>query len=94
MSMETIVLPQTLDLTAVGALRDDVRARRGKPIEFDASQVQRVGGLCLQVLIAAKRDWAAAGVEARFGARSAEFDEAVRLLGAGPFLGLAQTTEI
>jgi chemotaxis protein CheX len=34
-------------------------ALRGRPLEVDASQVSRMGGLCLQVLLSARATWIA-----------------------------------
>lgn len=88
-----LALPHTLDLTAAAELRDDLAARRGAPLAIDASAVRRCGALCLQVLVAAKRDWESAGHAFAFAARSAEFDEAVRLMGARGLLGLGESGE-
>lgn len=90
-AIDPLKLPHTLDLTAAAELRDDLTARRGAPLEIDASAVRRCGALCLQVLVAAKRDWDGAGQAFRFAARSDEFDEAIRLMGARPLLGLEES---
>jgi chemotaxis protein CheX len=54
----TLVLPPVLDLKAVGGLHADLLAVRGRPLTLDASQVSRLGGLGLQVLLAARTTWA------------------------------------
>jgi chemotaxis protein CheX len=90
---ETLTLPQNLDLVAAGVLRQDLLARRGKPLEIDAANVQRFGGLCLQVLIAAKREWDAAGQTFQIKAQSRDFEECARLMGAGALFGLANAAE-
>lgn len=84
-----LVLSPNMDLMAAGALREDLIARRGSPLAINAGGVQRFGGLCLQVLISAKREWDAASVPFSFTERSRDFDESVRLMGAMKSLGLA-----
>lgn len=52
-------LPAVLDLRAAAALARDLMALRGRPISLDASGVERLGGLGLQVLISARMSWLA-----------------------------------
>lgn len=54
---DVLKLPQTLDVGAVRAVQKDLLARRGKAITIDASNVDRIGGLGAELLIAAKRQW-------------------------------------
>lgn len=56
-------LAPVLDFRAAGALRDQFLAQRGKSIEVDGADVQRIGGQCIQVLAAAQRSWLQDGVE-------------------------------
>ena len=56
-------LAPVLDFRAAGALRDQFLAQRGKPIEVDGGDVQRIGGQCIQVIAAAQRTWLQDGVE-------------------------------
>jgi chemotaxis protein CheX len=51
-------LPSVLDVKAASALQRQFLARRGAALQVDASHVERVGGLCLQVLLAAQAAWA------------------------------------
>ena len=53
----TVSLPAVLDLQAADPLRAELMALRGRPLELDASQVSRMGGLCLQVLLSARATW-------------------------------------
>jgi chemotaxis protein CheX len=78
----TLTLTAVLDLNAAKALKSDFVERRGQPISVDASQVQRLGGLCLQVLIAARRAWAADGLTMTIAPQSSAFAQALRLFGA------------
>ena len=59
--MTVLSLPETLDLKASGPLTAAFLERRGDAVEVDAGNVRRLGGLCLQVLLAAKTAWAADG---------------------------------
>lgn len=75
-------LASTLDLAAAAPLCAELRAARGRPIEIDASSVERLGGLCLQVLIAAGRAWRTDGVAFALINPSQLFADAVRLMAA------------
>ena len=89
----TLTLPQNLDLVAAGVLRQDLLARRGAPLSIDAGNVQRFGGLCLQILVAAKREWQAAGHGFQFAACSPDFEESARLMGADTVFGLTAAAD-
>ena len=82
MDMPTFTLPAVIDTASVAALRNDLAERRGAPLEVDASNVQRVGGLGLQVLLSAARAWAADGQLLAITRRSDSFTEMLRLTGA------------
>ncbi len=75
-------LPAVLDLNAAAPLKAELLALRGGAVELDASEVRRLGGLCLQVLLAARATWAADGSELRFAAASDSFQDAWTLFGA------------
>jgi chemotaxis protein CheX len=59
--MAAMSLAPVLDFAAAVPLRDDLLAQRGQDLELDAAAVSRVGGQCLQVLLAAQRSWTADG---------------------------------
>ena len=59
---ETLLLPAKLDLKAAETLKADILARRGGDLTLDGSAVERLGGLGLQVLLAARKTWAADGL--------------------------------
>jgi chemotaxis protein CheX len=84
-SAKGALLPEVLDLTAAGPLAADLLGLRGAAMTLDASQVKRLGGLCLQVLLAAQAAWDADGQTFRVAARSPAFDEALALFGADAF---------
>lgn len=77
-----IELPAQLGLTAAGALRDRLLAVAGRPVALDASRVEHLGGLCLQVLLSARLTWATAGAPLSLTDASPAFDEAWSLFGA------------
>ena len=56
-----LALPAVLDIQAAEALRVQLLGARGRPLTLDGSAVERLGGLCLQVLLSAQRTWAADG---------------------------------
>jgi chemotaxis protein CheX len=75
-------LEPVLDLSAAERLHAQLLARRGQPLAIDASQVERLGGLSLQVLLSARNTWAADGLSARIASPSAAFEDAWALFGA------------
>ena len=79
--IESFALAPVLDLKAAAPLKAALLERRGHPLELDAHDVQRLGGLCLQVLLAAAAAWRADGVPLRVGPRSEAFLDALRLFG-------------
>ncbi|MDR3508331.1 MAG: STAS domain-containing protein [Caulobacteraceae bacterium] len=81
MAIESLALAPVLDLKAAAPLKAALLERRGHPLELDAADVQRLGGLCLQVLLAAGAAWRADGVPMRIGPRSDAFLDALRLFG-------------
>jgi chemotaxis protein CheX len=77
----TLELPAVLDVCAAGSLHGALRGVRGRPVVLEAGSVQRLGGQCLQVLLAAAVVWRAEGVALRFGAVSEGFEAGLALLG-------------
>jgi chemotaxis protein CheX len=77
-----LTLPPHLDLVAAAPLRSEILARRGQPLDLDGAAVQRMGGLCLQVLLSARNAWAADDQPFRLLAPSPALREAISTLGA------------
>ena len=77
-----ITLTDVLDLTEARPLADALLGVRGQAVALDASGVERLGALCLQVLIAARRTWAADGSPFAIIRPSAAFSEQCARLGA------------
>ena len=80
-------LASVLDINAAAPLAAELLALRGLPVTLDASSTERLGGLCLQVPLAARSAWALDGAPFEIAGRSDAFDEALELFGA-PHLGV------
>ncbi len=78
---DNLALAPVLDLKAASPLKAALMERRGHPLELDAADVQRLGGLCMQVLLSAAATWREDGHSLRIGPRSEAFVDAVRLFG-------------
>lgn len=83
MTEQTLILGDSLDMNAASPLHKELLGRRGQPVVLDASQVRRIGGQCLQVLLSAQSAWAADGAEFQIQDPSPEFADGVVLMGAG-----------
>lgn len=86
--MHTVILPAVLDLKAAAPLQAELLAVRGGPVGIDASAVERLGGLCLQVLLSARATWADDGQALSLSATSPPFSDQWRAFGAPEFIAL------
>ncbi len=77
----TVSLVPVLDLQAAEPLRAELMALRGRPLEVDASQVARLGGLCLQVLMSARKIWSEDGLSLTVNQPSSAFSEQLTAFG-------------
>ena len=84
----SVRLDPTLDLKAAGPLTREILAARGQDLAVDASEVRRLGGQCLQVLLAAQAAWASDGHALEIREPSPAFVEGVALMGAADRFGL------
>ena len=66
----TLTLPARLDGLAARSLADRLRELQGKRLTIDASGVESVGTLGLQVLVATSRQWRADGATLELSAMS------------------------
>jgi chemotaxis protein CheX len=82
MTEQTLILSDSLDMTAASSLHKELLDRRGQPITLDASQVRRIGGQCLQVLLSAQATWAADGASFQITGPTSEFADGLALMGA------------
>ncbi|MET0183543.1 MAG: STAS domain-containing protein [Caulobacterales bacterium] len=88
--MTTFVLPETLDLRAASALKAALAERRGSDLTLNAADVQRLGGLCLQILLAADAAWRRDGFKLTIEAPSEAFTENASLMAAVTMLTFAE----
>jgi chemotaxis protein CheX len=86
----SIRLEPSLDLKSAAPLLTSLRGARGRDVALEAGEVRRVGGQCLQVLIAARAAWAADGRAFEYRDASAAFIDGVALMGASDLLGLTR----
>ncbi|BDV33023.1 STAS domain-containing protein [Methylocystis iwaonis] len=77
----TLNLPRTLDLRAAAPLAADFGRFRGRPLAIDASEVEKVGAQCVQVLVSAQQTWARDGVALTLSNPSSAFLGALEILG-------------
>jgi chemotaxis protein CheX len=75
-------LPAVLDAAAAPGLVTELVALRGGALALEAGEVTRLGGLCLQALLAAKVTWAADGKPFEIRNLSPELQETLALCGA------------
>ena len=78
-------LPRSLDIASVEPLASALLALRGSAIDLDASEVERLGALGLQLLLSARLTWRTDKVAFSVVDPSAAFAGDAALLGA-PFL--------
>ena len=76
-----MTLPTELDIKAAAPLAAELVAARGRDIALNASQVERVGAQCLQVLLSAAATWSADGAELTLEEPSPAFVDAIQTAG-------------
>jgi len=82
----SLTLPAKLDADTAHRLKASLLERQGQSLSIDASDVQQMGTLCLQVLLAAKKSWRNEGHDFVMKNPSPAFRDSVALLGAETFL--------
>ncbi|RVJ96073.1 STAS domain-containing protein [Sinorhizobium meliloti] len=84
----TLMLAPVLDLNEATVLHERLLALKGGAVAIDASAVERVGTLCVQVLMAASRSWEADRLSFTFAEVSDAFIKTTQLIGAdiGPLM--------
>lgn len=78
---QSLKLPCRLDLTVARGLKADLLALSDRPLRLDASEVTHLGGLCLQLLLAAATQWRNSGQPLLIDPRSTAFDAALTAFG-------------
>jgi chemotaxis protein CheX len=80
-----VQLSAALDCKEAGLLAARLRTLRRQPVKLDASRVNRLSGLCLQVLLSARNTWESDNVPIVLEEASAVFSKGWSLYGAAPF---------
>nr|WP_314433185.1 STAS domain-containing protein [uncultured Brevundimonas sp.] len=80
-----LTLPPVLDLKAAESLKTALLSHRGRVLVLDASGVERLGGLCLQVLLSALRLWRDDQINLRLAYPSDSFSSQWAAFGAPAF---------
>ncbi len=75
-------LPPAVDLTSVKLIAEEIAAKRGSPLEIDAGDVMRLGGLGVQLLLSAQRSWEDDGIPVKITKWSDVFQRDIEQLGA------------
>jgi chemotaxis protein CheX len=78
---KTISLAAVLDLNEAAALRGKLMGLRGSNVVIDASGVERVGALCVQVIMAAAKTWDEDELSFTFSKVSDAFQKTMQLIG-------------
>lgn len=78
---KSLNLAPVLDLNEATALHGKLMALRGADLTIDASSVERVGAQCVQVLMAAKKNWDEDKLTFRFSKVSDTFSKTMQLIG-------------
>jgi len=82
----TLRLAKVLDLAAAAPLKEELTQFRGRSALLDASDVQRLGTQCAQVLLSARRTWLAEGQAFEIKDASEAFLEGLNRLGVHEML--------
>lgn len=77
-------LPAVMDLRAAAPLARELDALRGCPLTLDAGAVERLGGLCLQILLSARLTWHADGADLGIVNATPDFLQSLADFGALP----------
>ncbi|WP_099863919.1 STAS domain-containing protein [Pararhizobium haloflavum] len=89
---DVVALAAIMDLNAAAPLHAKLMGLKGRPVVIDAGAVERIGGQCLQVLLAARNAWERSGTPFAVNAHSQAFATGLQHLGFQP--DLTGTTEV
>lgn len=78
---KTLSLDNVLDLNAASSLHSQLMAERGSDLAIDGSAVERVGALCIQVLMSAAKTWEEEKHSLTFSQMSDAFMKTMQLAG-------------
>jgi chemotaxis protein CheX len=80
-AQKSLSLAPILDLNEASALHGKLMGLRGSGLVIDASAVERVGALCVQVLMAGAKSWEEDNQSFTFAKVSDAFTKTTRLIG-------------
>jgi len=80
-SVETFLLPETLDIKAAAGLAAGLLTAQGNPLVVNGSNVKRAGAQCLQILVSASKMWDRDGLSLTLSEPSKELKDAFRVAG-------------
>ncbi|MDB5551279.1 MAG: hypothetical protein JWL86_1263 [Rhizobium sp.] len=75
-------LEKVLDLNEASNLHGKLMSLRGSDLAIDASAVERVGALCIQVLMSAAKTWEEEKLSFTFSKMSDALTKTMQLIGA------------
>ncbi|MGG6896320.1 MULTISPECIES: STAS domain-containing protein [Rhizobium] len=78
---KTISLAAVLDLNEASTLRGKLMGMRGSNVVIDASGVERIGALCMQVIMAAAKTWDEDKLSFTFSKVSDAFQKTMQMIG-------------
>ncbi|MGO4439386.1 STAS domain-containing protein [Rhizobium sp. RAF56] len=78
---KTLNLAAVLDLNEASTLRSKLMGLRGSNVAIDASGVERLGTLCVQVLLAAAKTWNEDKLSFTFSKVSEAFQKTMQMIG-------------
>lgn len=78
---KTVSLAAVLDLNEASALRGKLMGLRGSNVAIDASGVERIGALCIQVIMAAAKTWDEDKLSFTFSKVSDAFQKTLQMIG-------------
>lgn len=78
---KNLSLAAVLDLNEASALHGQLMGLKGSNVVIDASAVERVGALCVQVLMAAAKTWQEDKLSFTFARVSDAFMKTMQLIG-------------
>lgn len=80
----TLTLAPRLDFAACAQLHSEIGDARGKALVLDAAKVTFLGGLALDLLLRARAEWRARGLDFGITAPSDDLFEGLTVMGVAP----------
>jgi len=80
-NVKTIVLEDNLSFASLEKLHELLNKHRGESVSLDASNVQNISGLCLQLLLSSQKSWVAEDLKFEITEQSPAFEAALSSAG-------------